>query len=557
MAQSLYRTYRPQTFDEVIGQEHITLLLKNAVAKGKVTHSYLFVGPRGLGKTSVARIFAKALNCENVSKDGNPCNHCSNCNSITNGNFFDLIEIDAASNRGIDQIRELKERIAYQPTQGKFKVYIIDEVHMLTTEAFNALLKTLEEPPKHAIFILATTESYKLPATIVSRCQKYDFRLGSSEMLTECLNNVLKSEKRKMSQDAIRLLVEQATGSYRDLLSLTDVVLSGFVDTDVEITDNVVRQTLGIPDNTMVYYFLDNLVKGDYRKTFDMLNEVYQKGVSIQQFIFTVVNILKQVLIEKTVKGLKKKSTIVEEFSFLSDLSDVVIFKILKGFLDVEQSVKNSPIPTLPIEILIFEVRNVLESSDVEIVRKTVDKRNEVDVDISLDKGAKSIERKDDTLGKGVLSEGKPISHTKVAEVSKVKDEIPDKDVDTRRGVELEDLSAKWPKVIESIKKYNGHLYAFLNQAQLIGCSEGTLKFKVPFAFHKDRITTVQSKVALQESFSSVFGFKPRIWCKVGKCSNQMAITKPAIEIEKPSEDKEIIKNDSFIKEVEDIFKDL
>ncbi|HOU75893.1 MAG TPA: DNA polymerase III subunit gamma/tau [Candidatus Dojkabacteria bacterium] len=556
MAQSLYRTYRPQTFDEVIGQEHITLLLKNAIAKGKVTHSYLFVGPRGLGKTSVARIFAKALNCENVSKDGNPCNNCNNCNSITIGNFFDLIEIDAASNRGIDQIRELKERIAYQPTQGKIKVYIIDEVHMLTTEAFNALLKTLEEPPKHAVFILATTESYKLPATIVSRCQKYDFRLGSKEMLTECLNNVLASEKRKMSEDAIRLLVEQATGSYRDLLSLTDVVLSGFTDTEVEITDNVVRQTLGIPDNTMVYYFLDNLIKGDYRKTFDMLDEVYQKGVSIQQFIYTVVNILKQVLVEKTIKGLKKKSSIVEEFSFLSELSDVVLFKILKGFLDVEQSVKNSPIPTLPIEILIFEVRSILESSGVEIGSKSkedvVVEVAKKDIKPTENKTAK-LEKVDDELNKD----------KKVAEkVSVVKGkssvvEKDDIDVDTSKGVDLDELSEKWPNVIESIKKYNGHLYAFLNQAQLIGCSEGTLKFKVPFAFHKDRITTVQSKIALQESFASVFGFKPKIWCKVGKCSNQMAITKPAIEVEKPVEEKEIIKSDSFVKEVEDIFKDL
>lgn len=551
MAQSLYRTYRPQTFDEVIGQEHITVLLKNAVAKSKITHSYLFVGPRGLGKTSVARIFAKALNCENVSKDGNPCNQCANCNSITAGNFFDLIEIDAASNRGIDQIRELKERIAYQPTQGRLKVYIIDEVHMLTTEAFNALLKTLEEPPKHAIFILATTESYKLPATIVSRCQKYDFRLGSQEMLTDCLTNVLKSEKRKMSEDAIHLLVDQATGSYRDLLSLTDVVLSGFTDTDVEISDNVVRQTLGIPDNTMVYYFLDHLIKGDYKKTFDMLDEVYQKGVSIQQFIYSVISILKQVLVDKTINGSYKKSSVVEDFSFLENLSDVVLFKILKGFLDVEQNIKNSPVPTLPIEILIFEIRNVL---DAENVGKNIEK-----VELKAVNTKSNLEEKPE---ESVLKEENVDLKSKQKEIVKdIKKDNPetekdDEPIDTTKGVELKQLKSKWSEVINSIKKYNGHLYAFLNQAQLIGCSEGTLKFKVPFAFHKDRITTVHSKMALQESFESVFGFKPKIWCKVGKCASQTVINKPVVDIEKPIEES-IVKSDSFVKEVEDIFKDL
>lgn len=429
MAQSLYRTYRPQTFDEVIGQEHITDLLKNAISKNKITHSYLFTGPRGLGKTSVARIFAKALNCENISKDGNPCNECNNCKSITNGTYFDLLEIDAASNRGIDQIRELKEKIAYQPTQGKFKVYIIDEVHMLTTEAFNALLKTLEEPPSHAIFVLATTESYKLPATIVSRCQKYDFRLGSHEKLRDCLISVLKNEGRKMDEEAIQIIIEQSTGSYRDLLSLSDVVLSGIADLDIEVSEVDVRQSLGLPDHTMVYYFLENLVKGDYKKSFNMLDEVYQKGVSIQQFIYSVIDILKQILIDKTVKGRRKKSTITADFSFLEKLSDVTLFKLLKKFLDVTQSIKDSPIPTLPIEVLILESQELF---DMEREEKEDEKKNSKIEEIEVDK-----ETEKDIYKKSQKKEGK-------LESKKSLKKMPKKETgDSTKSISIENLTKK------------------------------------------------------------------------------------------------------------------
>ena len=226
MSRVLYRKYRAQNFDELIGQEHITKLLKNAVRKEQLSHAYLFVGSRGTGKTSTARILSKAVNCLDLKKDGNPCNKCEICVSITNGNFLDLIEIDAASNRGIDQIRELKERIEFAPSKGKYKIYIIDEVHMLTNEAFNALLKTLEEPPSHIIFILATTDVHKLPATILSRCQRYDFRLGTELEIEKVLKSVLKSEKLKIEDEALKLVVRNARGSYRDALSLLDVIVN-------------------------------------------------------------------------------------------------------------------------------------------------------------------------------------------------------------------------------------------------------------------------------------------------------------------------------------------
>ena len=213
-----YRKYRPQTLDEIIGQEHIKNALKKAHESNRLSHAYLFAGPKGSGKTSTARILAKMINCE----VGGPCNKCSTCLSITDGSNLDLIEIDAASNRGIDDIRELREKIKLAPTSSKKKVYIIDEVHMLTTEAFNALLKTLEEPPSHVLFILATTDPHKIPQTILSRVQRFDFQAAKEEEIIEYLKNVIKIEKLKISDEALNLIAKKSEGSFRDGLKILD-----------------------------------------------------------------------------------------------------------------------------------------------------------------------------------------------------------------------------------------------------------------------------------------------------------------------------------------------
>jgi len=271
---SLYQKYRSTNFDEIKGQEHITRLLKNAVKGKQISHGYLFVGSRGTGKTSMARIMAKAVNCLALTSSGNPCNECSVCKSIADGTFLDLIEIDAASNRGIDQIRELKEKIEFSPSEGQFKVYIVDEVHMLTTEAFNALLKTLEEPPKHVIFIFATTDVHKLPPTILSRCQRYDFRLGTDGEIKSLIEEIAKKEKIHIKGDALDLIVNNAKGSYRDALSILDVVYSGQEDTKQEITMEEVRKILGIPDSDQVLNLLHSLLVGDGSKSLEIIESL-------------------------------------------------------------------------------------------------------------------------------------------------------------------------------------------------------------------------------------------------------------------------------------------
>ena len=221
---ALYRTYRPQTFDEVAGQQHIVKTLKNALATGKIAHAYLFAGPRGTGKTTMAKLFAKALNCEEGI--GHQCNECKNCKAIIDGSHPDVLELDAASNNGVDEIRELIDKVKYGTILGRYKVYIIDEVHMLSTGAFNALLKTLEEPPEHVIFILATTEPHKILPTILSRCQRYDFEKVSDADIRERLKIVLKEEGASFTDDAVNLIVKLADGGMRDALSILEKVLA-------------------------------------------------------------------------------------------------------------------------------------------------------------------------------------------------------------------------------------------------------------------------------------------------------------------------------------------
>lgn len=353
----LYRKYRPKTFAEVVGQGHVVRTLMNALNARDVAHAYLFNGPRGTGKTTVARLLAKSINCESL-KDAEPCNVCQNCDDIMALRAMDIIEIDAASNRGIDEVRELKEVIRSSPARLPYKVFIIDEVHMLTKDAFNALLKTLEEPPEHAIFILATTELHKVPGTIVSRTQRFDFKKISPDTIVARLNRILKEEKVIVAEDALREMARAGGGSVRDTESLLSQVIS-FKENN--ITKEDVAEVLGIVERTVISELVSFLAKKDMRGALHFINDLIERGIDLAQFTRETLHYLRDLLLTKVDQEILKRSGIYSESELgelglqAQEFSELEIHRLIKLFIEAENEVKRSNIPQLPLELAVVE----------------------------------------------------------------------------------------------------------------------------------------------------------------------------------------------------------
>ena len=296
MYQALYRQYRPKTFDELLGQSHITTILKNQIIKGNIGHAYLFSGTRGTGKTSAAKVFSRAVNCLDP-KDGNPCNQCEICRGIMDESIMDVIEMDAASNRKIEDIRELREKVVYPPSRARYKVYIIDEVHMLTNEAFNALLKTLEEPPKHLIFLLATTEPERLPPTILSRCQRFDFKRLTAHDMEDSMKKIANELGVHVEDKVFRLISSSSDGAMRDALSLLDQCIA-FDDKNITYEDAL--KILGIANKDLLFKLVDSIKEEKLDEVLHMVDHIIQEGKDISIFLKDVIHHYRNLMIAKT-----------------------------------------------------------------------------------------------------------------------------------------------------------------------------------------------------------------------------------------------------------------
>jgi DNA polymerase-3 subunit gamma/tau len=363
----LYRKYRPQKFAEVVGQEHVVQTLTNSIRGNNISHAYLFSGPRGSGKTTIARLFAKAINCEtrkpeNQSTSFEPCNKCSSCLEIMAGNSMDLIEIDAASHTGVDDIRQLIEGVKFSPVKSKYKIFIIDECHQLSKSAANALLKTLEEPPAHAIFLLATTEPHKMIPTILSRCQKFDFKRLQIPEIIKKLEFISKKENIKFDESALSLIALNSRGSFRDAESLLDQCMS-FAGENSLIKTQDVKELLGIVEVGEISRFVDFLVAKNTKDAISSINLLCDNGVDLQEFTKTLVFYLRQALLLKINPGflnLQNSGLSAQELEKMkiqtSTLTQKDIQNMLEFFIDAENKIKYSAVAQLPLELAIIDI---------------------------------------------------------------------------------------------------------------------------------------------------------------------------------------------------------
>ena len=356
MYQALYRKYRPQTFDEVVGQDVIVKILKNAVLNNKLSHAYLFSGPRGTGKTSVAKILAKTINCYNLQGD-KPCNECVSCTQINNRQTNDIIEIDAASNNGIDEIRELKSKVNLVPSNSKYKVYIIDEVHMLTVGAFNALLKTLEEPPAHIIFILATTEPHKIPLTILSRCQRFDFKKISERKILEKLQEIVNKEKIEIELEALSEISRLADGGLRDAISILDQVLAYSND---KITLNDVHEVNGTLPQSELFELIEAIIDKNVEKTLKMIDKYNDKGKNLVKLTEEMINFARNVLIKKNVSKKYNDDTFNDEIlnTISKKTTNEYLFDFINNLNQALNDMKSYNSSKIVLELLVIKLIN-------------------------------------------------------------------------------------------------------------------------------------------------------------------------------------------------------
>ena len=389
--QTLYRKYRPKTFELVYGQDVIVKTLKNIIKNDKLSHAYLFTGPRGTGKTSSAKLFAKAINCLN-NKDGDACNECENCKSFNNNSNPDIIEIDAASNNGVDEIREIKNKVSLVPSMSKYKVYIIDEVHMLSIGAFNALLKTLEEPPEYIIFILATTEPQKIPATIISRCQRFDFKSISHDKMKQCLENIISKENITIDDGAIEEIINNSKGGMRDAIGLLDQA-SAFCNNN--ITANDIEELSGNISIKQIRTFLSNIMQKEYNVIFDSISNYSSNGKDFALICEKIINYIRKGILYK--KKINTDKILDEDKNIFDKLSDTDLYDLIDYLSDTLVKVKNSYQKELTFEVQMIQMIDKIFNKESNVSRETSINETKTE-NINVPRETLKIENKTDSV---------------------------------------------------------------------------------------------------------------------------------------------------------------
>lgn len=493
-----YRKYRPQSLTQLIGQEQVRKTLENAFSNNRLAHAYLFYGTRGTGKTSTARILAKMVNCDLSRKELKdlsliPCNNCSSCSSISDGSNLDLIEIDAASNRGIDDIRDLRDKVKLSPTQSVKKVYIIDEVHMLTTEAFNALLKTLEEPPEHVLFILATTEVNKIPQTILSRVQKINFSTASNDSLVENLRKIIEVEKIEIEEDALKLISKRSEGSFRDSLKVLDQLSSAGEKITVKMVEDSFKA--GSFENTLI--FAKEMLSRNSNGALDILNSQALLGVSFKDFMQEIQLLLRQmVFIKNSLDKLSLDDLGDEKFAQVKDLalnfSQNDLIHALELLQEAYEKMRFTSIASLPLEIAVLEYSQNKEKNTV-VITSEVSKLQQIQVE----EPRSEIKNIEDTVKEVVAKTEMLKDDTSLNEVALIHD--------------------KWNYILETIKPYNYSLEALLRQSKVLTSSEGLVTIEVPYSFHQRILEAPKSRTLLESVLSDILGKSVRTSCVLGK----------------------------------------
>ncbi len=502
MAQALYRKWRPQTWDEIVGQDHVVQTLRNAVRSGHVAHAYLFAGPRGTGKTTTARILAKAINCLADSPSDRPCNTCAHCIAVNEGRFLDLIEIDAASNTSVEDVRDLRDKINFAPNQGKYKVYIIDEVHMLSTAAFNALLKTLEEPPAHAIFVLATTEVHKVPATVLSRCQRHEFRRIPLADIVKQLGRLVESEGLQVEPEALQLIGRQATGSMRDAISLLDQLTSTGDRVDLGMAEEV----LGTATSEAVRGLIQAAIDRDTGAGLTLITQALDAGADPRQLARQIVDYLRGLLLMKMeIGGLVEAQGEIRELMSrqAGQMSLEHVLNAIRAFSRAATEGRATWQPSLPLELAFIEAVDTHVESSPEGGTQIATRQ-------SVGPKPTQAAKPEDTqaVDYSPASGGAPVHE------SSSSDATEDGDAGGgQRGAGLQQVSGRWRDILTAARKYDARTQALLNSSRPLGVESGVLVLGFRSDLLREKMEKGHNADIVRRALSEVLGVPMALRC--------------------------------------------